>query len=55
MEVTPPLIGLPSKVPNREFIMERLVLAFSLLDQNASGWRSLRYVDVLGNFVSAIL
>ncbi len=45
MEATPPSIGLYSKVPNQECIMERLVLVFSLLDQNASEWHFLRCVD----------
>ena len=35
--LTPPSIGLHSKVPNQESITERLILAFLQLGQNAIG------------------
>ena len=43
LEVTPPSIGLHSKVRNQEFITEKSVLACLLLAQNAASWHFLRY------------
>ena len=48
--LTPPLIGLHSKVPNQEFITERQVLVFLQLEQNAIGWLFLRYHYMLRLF-----
>ena len=48
--VTPPSIGLHSKVPKQEFITERQVLAFLQLGQNAIGWLFLRYDYMLRLF-----
>ena len=48
--LTPPSIGLHSKVPNQEFIMERQVLVFLQLEQNAIGWLFLRYHYMLRLF-----
>ena len=49
--LTPPSIGLHSKVPNQEFFTERQVLAFLQLGQNAITWLFLRYDHAPGIFL----